>query len=207
MANVTFQPMRYDYYTPKPLPMSFCPPKTIVLIGLMGAGKTSIGRRLAKRLDLQFFDSDHEVEAAAGFPIKEILSIYGEEAFRSGEQRVISRLLDQPVHVLATGGTSFTNEQTQAEIKEKAISVWLKADLPTLVARVSRRSDRPFLNGNNHEEILSQLIDERYPVYELADVSVETFDEPTGATVERVVQAITDFIKTKHPTEFILKAP
>lgn len=199
--------MRYDYYTPKPLPISFRPPKTIVLVGLMGAGKTSIGRRLAKRLELPFFDSDHEVEAAAGFPIKEILSIYGEDAFKSGEQRVISRLLDQSVHVLATGGTSFTNDQTRAEIKQKAISVWLKADLDTLVARVSRRSDRPFLEGDNHRETLSALIDERYPIYQFADVTVDTFDEPTGATVERVVQALTDFIKIHYPTQFILKAP
>lgn len=187
--------------------LSFRPPKTIVLVGLMGAGKTSIGRRLAKRLEVDFFDSDHEVEVAAGCPIKEIFNIYGEEAFRSGEFRVINRLLDQPVHVLATGGGSFMNDQTRSALKQKAISVWLKADLDTLVARVSRRTDRPLLeDATNHRSVLEQLIDERYPVYSNADVTVDTFDEPTGATVERVIQALAEFIRVHHPTEYVLKS-
>lgn len=186
--------------------LSFTPPRTIVLIGLMGAGKTSIGKRLAKRLDLPFHDSDHEVEVAAGCPIKEILDVYGEEAFFSGEYRVINRLLDQPTHVLATGGGSFMTEKTRDKIKEKAISVWLKADLDTLVTRVSRRSDRPFLEDGNHRETLEALIAERYPFYENADVAVDTFDEPTATTVERVIVALTEYIRTHYPHQYILKS-
>jgi len=186
--------------------ISFMSPKTIVLVGLMGCGKTSIGRRLAKRLDLSFYDSDHEVEAAAGCPIKEIFSVFGEEAFRSGEHRVISRLLDQEVHILATGGGSFMNDETRARIKEKAISVWLKADLDTLVARVSRRSDRPLLSDGNQKETLEALIAERYPVYEQADIHVQTLDESTNTTVERVIQATSDFVRTHHPHHYVLKS-
>ncbi len=186
--------------------ISFMPPKTIVLVGMMGCGKTSIGRRLAKRLELSFYDSDHEVEAAAGCPIKEILSVFGEEAFRSGEHRVISRLLDQETHVLATGGGSFMNNETRSLIKEKAISVWLKADLDTLVARVSRRNDRPMLIEGNQRETLEAFIAERYPVYEEADIHVQTLDEPTNATVERVIQATSEFVRTHHPKHYILKS-
>ncbi len=200
--------MKQDYSINKSLvgTLSFTPPRTIVLIGLMGAGKTSIGKRLAKRLDLPFYDSDHEVELAAGCPIKEILETYGEEAFFSGEYRVINRLLDQPTHVLATGGGSFMTEKTRGKIKEKAISVWLKADLETLVTRVSRRSDRPFLEDGNHRETLEQLITERYPFYENADVAVDTFDEPTAATVERVIVALTEYIRMNYPHQYILKS-
>ncbi len=197
----------YSYNTRAFVPtISFMPPRTIVLVGLMGCGKTSIGRRLAKRLELSFYDSDHEVEAAAGCPIKEILSVFGEPAFRSGEQRVISRLLDQETHVLATGGGSFMNDETRSLIKEKAISVWLKADLDTLVARVSRRNDRPMLTEGNQRETLETLIADRYPVYEQADIHVQTLDEPTNATVERVIQATSEFVRTHHPKDYILKS-
>ena len=186
--------------------ISFMPSKTIVLVGLMGCGKTSIGRRLAKRLELPFYDSDHEVEAAAGCPIKEIYSVYGEEAFKSGEHRVISRLLDQPIHVLATGGGSFMDDETRAKVKEKAISVWLKADLETLVARVSRRNDRPLLTDGNQKETLERLIEERYPIYGEADVHVQTFDEPTNSTVERVILAASEFVRINHPNQYVLKS-
>jgi shikimate kinase len=189
-----------------PSQLSFRPPKTIVLVGLMGAGKTSIGRRLAKRLEVDFFDSDHEVELAAGCPIKDIFNVYGEDAFRNGECRVISRLLDQTIHVLATGGGSFMNENSRNAIKEKAISVWLKADLDTLVARVSRRTDRPFLeDAANHRETLEQLIDERYPLYSQADVIVETLDEPTNSTVDRVILALANYIRDRYPNDYVLK--
>jgi shikimate kinase len=201
--------MTHESYTFKTAntQLSFRPPKTIVLVGLMGAGKTSIGRRLAKRLEVPFFDSDHEVETAAGCPIKDIFNVFGEEAFRQGEFKVINRLLDQPVHVLATGGGSFMNDKTRSLIKEKAISVWLKADLETLVARVSRRTDRPLLeDATCHRETLEQLIEERYPVYCEADIAVETLDEPTAATVERVIHTLADFIRDKHPTQYILKS-
>ena len=186
--------------------ISFMPPKTIVLGGLMGCGKTSIGKRLAKRLELPFHDSDHAVEDAAGCPIKDIFEIYGEDAFRSGEQRVIARLLDQPTHILATGGGSFANEPTRDLIKEKSISVWLNADLDTLVARVSRRNDRPLLGDGNQREVLTQLMAERYPLYSKADIHVQTFDEPTNATVDRVIQAMTDFIRENYPSYYVLKS-
>jgi shikimate kinase len=186
--------------------LSFRPHRTIVLVGLMGAGKTSIGRRLAKRLDLEFFDSDHEVEASAGCPIKEIYNLYGEEAFKKGEYKVINRLLDNEPHVLATGGGSFKNDITREKIKEKSISVWLKADIDTLVARVSRRSDRPLLEGVDQRETLLGMIDEMYPIYGSSDIAVDTFDEPTGATVDRVVMALTDHIREKYPNEYVLKS-
>jgi shikimate kinase len=190
-----------------PSQLSFRAPRTIVLVGLMGAGKTSIGRRLAKRLNVEFFDSDHEVEVAAGCPIKEILNVYGEESFRIGEYRVINRLLDQQIHVLATGGGSFMEEKTRQIIKQKAISVWLKADLDTLVARVSRRSDRPLLeDAEAQQDVLEQLIEERYPVYEKADVIVDTFDEPTNTTVDRVTIALAEYIRDKFPKEYVLKS-
>lgn len=189
-----------------PSQLSFRPPKTIVLVGLMGAGKTSIGRRLAKRLEVEFYDSDHEVELAAGCPIKDIFNIYGEEAFRSGEFRVINRLLDQPVHVLATGGGSFMHDKTRETIKDKAISVWLKADLETLVARVSRRTDRPLLEDTeNQRDVLEALIAERYPLYAEADIAVDTYDEPTNATVDRVILSLASFIRDRYPAEYILK--
>ena len=186
--------------------ISFMPPKTIVLVGLMGCGKTSIGKRLAKRLELPFHDSDHEVEAAAGCPIKDIYDIYGESAFLGGEQRVIARLLEQPTHILATGGGSFANEPTRVLIKEKAISVWLNADIDTLVARVSRRNDRPLLMDGNQREVLEKLIGERYPLYQDANIHVQTFDEPTNTTVDRVIQAMTDYIRESYPSYYVLKS-
>lgn len=187
--------------------LSFHPPKTIVLVGLMGAGKTSIGRRLAKRLGVNFFDSDQEVEIAARCPIKDILEMYGEESFRQGESRVIKRLLTQEPHVLATGGGSFTFEKTREMIKEQSISVWLNADLETLLTRVSRRNDRPMLeNAATHRSVLTQLIEERYPVFATADVAVDTFDEPAHVTVDRVISALAEYIRDRYPTEYILRS-
>ncbi len=195
------------FSTPNPSQLSFIPPKTIVLVGLMGAGKTSIGRRLSKRLTIPFYDSDQEVEIAAGCPLKNIYEIYGEEAFRLGEYKVIDRLLNQEVHVLATGGGSFSSDRTREMIKEKSITVWLKADINTLLARVSRRTDRPMLeNTANHRPILEQLIEERYPLYGEADVIVDTLDEPTNITVDRVILALAEFIRDKYPSEYMLKS-
>ncbi len=186
--------------------ISFMPPCTIVLVGLMGCGKTSIGKRLAKKLELPFHDSDQAVEESAGCPIKDIFAIYGEDAFRSGEQRVIGRLLEQPTHILATGGGSFMNEPTRELIKQKSISVWLNADLDTLAARVSRRTDRPLLEGSNQREVLEQLIAERYPIYQEANIHVPTMDEPTNCTVDRVIQAMTDYIREQYPSYYVLKS-
>lgn len=189
-----------------PTKVSFLPPKTIVLVGLMGCGKTSIGRRLAKRLDLPFCDSDQAVEEAAGCSLKEMYSCFGEDEFRKGEFKVIKRLLNESTCILATGGGSFVTEETRQLIQEKAISVWLKADLETLLARVSRRSDRPLLSEGDPREILDGLINERYPMYEMADVHVQTLDEPTGITVERVIQAVGDFIRRRYPNYHVLKS-
>lgn len=195
------------HHRPSSTPLSFRPPKTIVLVGLMGAGKTSIGRRLAKRLEVPFYDSDMEVESAAGCHIKEILDVFGEDAFISGEYRVINRLLEQEPHVLATGGGSFMNAHTREQIKEKAISVWLRADLDTLVARVSRRTDRPLLeDATRHRTILEELIQERYPIYGEANVIVQTFDEPTNTTVDRVIAALAEYIRDHYPDQYVLKA-
>ena len=148
--------------------------RPVALIGLMGAGKTSVGLRLATRLGAPFFDSDQEIEAAAAMTIPEIFERHGEGYFRDGERRVIRRLLEGPPHVLATGGGAFLNPQTRALILERAVSVWLKADLDLLVARTEGRGHRPLLNRGEPREVLSRLIDERYPVYAQADVAVES---------------------------------
>lgn len=187
--------------------ISFMPPKTIALVGLMGCGKTSVGKRLAKRLELDFFDSDHEVELSAGCAIKDIFAVYGEDAFRSGEKRVIERLLSQSAHILATGGGSFIYDDTRESILEGAIVVWLKADLPTLMSRVLRRSDRPLLeNVSDPQEAISQLMDERYPLYAQSHVHVDTFDEPANVTVDRVIQKMSDYIREQYPNYYVLKS-
>ncbi|HEX6980569.1 MAG TPA: shikimate kinase [Alphaproteobacteria bacterium] len=164
--------------------------KTIVLVGLMGAGKTSIGRRLALRLGLPFIDADHEIEAAAGCTIEEIFQRFGEAAFRDGERKIIQRLLERPVHVLATGGGAFIDPETRARIKSVAISVWLSAELDVLVRRVSRRSNRPLLKRGEPREVLSRLIEQRYPIYAEADIRVESADGPPDVTVDRVIAAL-----------------
>lgn len=186
--------------------VSFMPPKPVVLVGLMGCGKTSIGKRLAKRFDLPFCDSDQEVEIAAGCSISDVDSIFGEGALESGEYRVISRLLNQSVQVVATGCLSFTYEKTQELIREKAISVWLKADLSTLYARVTGRKDRPLLESGKEEEILKKMMDDYYPEFEKSDVCVQTYDEPANITVDRVIIAMSEFIKSKYPDYHVLKS-
>jgi shikimate kinase len=173
--------------------------RTIALVGLMGVGKSSVGRRLANALDLPFRDADAEVEAAAGRSISDIFTDLGEAAFREGERRVIARLLDQPPHVLATGGGAFMNDQTRELIKSKAISVWLKADLDVLVRRVSRKDTRPLLAGKDPLAVLEDLAATRYPVYGQADVIVETGDAAHHVTVDQVMQAITAFLGTSAP--------
>jgi shikimate kinase len=196
-----------SYFKSQSPTISFMPPKTIVLVGLMGCGKTSVGKRLARRLELDFFDSDHEVELAAGCAIKDIFSLYGEDTFRKGEHRVIQRLLNQPTHILATGGGSFVYEETRKLILENSISVWLKADLETLIARVSRRSNRPLLEDiEDPTEILKSFIEERYPLYSEADVHVDTIDESTNATVDRVIQKMGEFVCEKYPNYYVLKS-
>ena len=165
--------------------------RTIVLVGLMGVGKSSVGRRLAAALDLPFRDADTEVEAAAGRSIPEIFAEMGEAAFRDGERRVIARLLDEPPHVLATGGGAFANPETRALIKDKAIAVWLKADLELLARRVSRKEGRPLLKGRDPMAVLREHAQARYPAYAEAHLMVETGDTAHGVAVEAVIQALT----------------
>jgi shikimate kinase len=165
----------------------FVPNRTIVLVGLMGAGKTNIGRRLAARLNLPFYDSDSEIEAAAGETIEEIFRNRGEAVFRDGERRVIARLLDQPPHILATGGGAFMDAATRAVIARRGVSVWLRADLDILAARVSRRGNRPLLKEGNPRAVLSELIERRYPVYAEADITIDSGDGPPDLTATRTI--------------------
>jgi shikimate kinase len=164
--------------------------KTIALVGLMGVGKSSIGRRLASVLGMPFRDADVEVEAAAGRSIAEIFERYGEAAFRDGERRVIARLLDEAPHVLATGGGAFVNAETRALIKAKAISVWLKADLEILARRVSRKDSRPLLVGRDPMDVLRAQAADRYPAYAEADVTVETGDTAHHIAVDAIMKAL-----------------
>ena len=163
---------------------------SVVLVGLMGAGKSAIGRRLASRLGIPFVDADEEIERAAGCSISDIFEIHGEAAFRDGERRVIARLLARPPHVLATGGGAFMDPETRVAIRACGISVWLRADLDLLVSRVSRRNNRPLLAGGDPREILQRLMNERHPIYAEADVVVESGDGPHEQTVEAVLGAL-----------------
>ncbi len=165
-------------------------PRTIALVGLMGAGKSCIGRLLAASLDLPFVDADKEIEAAAGCSIEDIFSAHGEEAFRDGERRVIARLLEEPKMVLATGGGAFMDPETRQLIRERAISVWLRADVDLLLRRTSRRNNRPLLKRGDPRRILSDLIEQRYPVYAEADVVVDSVDGPPETTLARVLKGL-----------------
>ena len=169
------------------------------MVGLMGAGKTSIGRRLAVRIGLPFVDADDEIEVAAGSSIEDIFERLGEASFRDGERRVIARLLDGPAIVLATGGGAFMDAQTRELIAEKGISVWLRADLDTLVRRTSRRNDRPLLKEGNPREILSRLMAQRYPIYEQADIVIDSIDAPAEETVQYVLDALKAYHAAEKP--------
>ena len=164
--------------------------RPIVLVGLMGAGKTTIGRRLAAVLGLPFLDADEEIERAAGLPIAEIFARHGEPDFRRGERRVIERLLQGPLHVLATGGGAFMDTETRALLRAQATSVWLRADLDVLLRRVEKRDNRPLLRQGNPREIMARLMTERYPVYAEADLTVDSNNGPHGAAVLHVLQAL-----------------
>jgi shikimate kinase len=173
------------------------PPRTIVLVGLMGVGKSNIGRRLAARLGLPFVDADAEIEAAAGETIEEIFRRRGEAAFRDGERRVIARLLDGPIHVLAAGGGAFMDPQTRARIRERGISVWLRADIDVLLARVARRDNRPLLKAGDPRTILTELMEKRYPIYAEADITVDSVEGPPESTLGRVIAALKRFLATE----------
>jgi shikimate kinase len=179
----------------------FLPSRSIVLVGLMGAGKTKIGRRLAARLELPFFDSDEEIESAAGETIEEIFTNRGEAVFRDGERRVIARLLQGPVHVLATGGGAFMDPQTRRIIAQLGVSVWLRAELDVLFARVSRRTNRPLLKTPDPRAVLADLIARRHPIYGEADVTVDSGEGPPDATAGRAIAALARCERALLPPE------
>jgi len=164
--------------------------RPLVLVGMMGSGKTTVGRRLAARLGRHFVDSDDEVEKAAGMSIEDIFATRGESDFRAGEVRVIARLLKEAGLVLATGGGAFMNAETRTLIKESSVSVWLKADTDVLFSRVQRRANRPLLRTANPRQTLQDLIDKRYPTYAEADVTVVTRDVPQEEVAGEVIDAL-----------------
>jgi len=166
--------------------------RTVALVGMMGAGKSSIGRRLAARLNVPFKDADAEIEAAAGCTISEIFERYGEPAFRDGERKVISRLLTEPPHVMATGGGAFMDASTRATLKQNAVTIWLRAPVDVLLARTQRRDTRPLLRNGNPRETLEKLLAERTPIYAQADYTLDSEDGPHVASVEKIVALLSE---------------
>lgn len=173
--------------------------KFIVLVGLMGAGKTHVGKRLAAVLERPFVDTDDEIELAAGCTVPEIFERFGEGYFRDGERRVIKRILEDQPSVMATGGGAFMDPGTRTLIAEKGISIWLRAEIDILVKRTSRRNDRPLLKNDDPRTILKQLMATRYPVYAEADITVDIVEEPAAATMNRVMTAIESHLA--HPDQ------
>ncbi|MBS0503795.1 MAG: shikimate kinase [Proteobacteria bacterium] len=173
-----------------PAPATHAACRPIVLIGLMGVGKTTVGRRLAQRLGLPFVDADEEIEAAAGMTVSEIFERFGEPYFRDGERRVITRLIDGSPKVIATGGGAFMNEQTRALILDRATAVWLEADIDVLVERVRRRATRPLLKDRDPRQVLRDLAKVRNPVYALAPIHVRSQPSPHDATVKAILKAL-----------------
>ncbi len=169
--------------------------RSLVLVGLMGAGKSTVGRRLAQVLKLPFRDADHEIEAAAGMTIPEIFAVHGEEHFRDGERRVIARLLQEGPIVLATGGGAFMNEETRSRIAEHGISIWLKADLDVLMRRVRKRSTRPLLQNPDPEGTMRRLMELRHPVYATADIMIDSHETPHDKVVAEVVRALDEWFE------------
>lgn len=170
--------------------------RNIVFIGMMGAGKSAIGKRLALNLDIPFMDADNEIEAAAGMSIPDIFDCFGEDHFRQGERKVIARLMGEGPLVLSTGGGAFMNDETRELITDNAISIWLKADLETLVNRVKRKDNRPLLKSGNPEEILSELLKEREPYYRLASLIVESRNESHETVVQAVVENLLAYLRS-----------
>jgi shikimate kinase len=185
-----------DAATPPGPVLSALDRRSIVLVGMMGVGKSSVGRRLAARLSIPFIDADSEIEKAAGMTIPEIFARHGEAYFRSGEARVLARLLESGPQVLATGGGAFMNEDTRALIKLKGVSVWLHADFDVLMRRTSkRRSDRPLLQTEDPGETLRRLLAQREPTYALADLTVQSREVPHEAIVADVMTALAAYLK------------
>lgn len=164
--------------------------RSLVLVGLMGCGKSSVGRRLAHRLAIPFADADEEIELAHRKTIKEIFADHGEPYFRQGEKRVIARMLRNGPQVLATGGGAYMDPDTRAAIKANGIAIWLKAELPLLMRRVMRRSNRPLLQAEDPQAVMQALMDKRYPIYAEADLTIESKDVPHDAMVDEILQAL-----------------
>ena len=178
-------------YSPSCMPFSLPKPdRSIVLVGLMGVGKSTVGRRLGKRLSLPFVDSDDEIERAADHSIPEIFDRFGEPSFRDGERRVIARLLGGPPKVIATGGGAFINDETRRLILERCVAVWLDADVETLAERVSRRSHRPLLKGKDPVRVLRELAALRNPIYAEAHLHIRSEASPHEKTVDRIIEAL-----------------
>lgn len=175
--------------------------RCIVLIGMMGAGKSTIGRRMAARLRLPFIDADTEIETAAGMSIPDIFETHGEPHFRDGEARVIARLLEGGPAVVATGGGAFMREETRSRIRDKAVSIWLKADAEIIMKRVRRRSDRPLLQNADPEGTVSRLLGEREPVYGTADLIILSRDVPHDRIVDECIDALHEKLCPTAPNE------
>src|SRR4051794_33241098 len=172
-------------------------PRSVVLVGMMGAGKSTIGRRLSARLRLPFLDADTEIEAAAGMSISDIFENHGERHFRNGEARVIARLLDAGPAVLATGGGAFMREETRCRIRDKAVSVWLKADADIILRRIKRRADRPLLQTADPAVTVRRLIEEREPLYQGADITVWSREVPHETIVDECLEALHAWLRRK----------
>ncbi len=164
--------------------------RSLVLVGLMGCGKTSVGKRLASELGLRFVDADDEIETAADKTIKEIFADHGEQYFRDGERRVIARLLQFGPQVLSTGGGAYMNEETRQRIKAQGVSIWLRAELPLLMRRVLKRENRPLLMNADPEAVMQGLMTARYPIYAEADIVVDSLEAPHGIVVGHVIEAL-----------------
>ncbi|MEQ1716230.1 MAG: shikimate kinase [Hyphomicrobium sp.] len=164
--------------------------RSVVLVGLMGCGKSSIGKRLAIKLSLPFIDADEEIESVAAKSISEIFADHGEDFFRDRERKVIARLLTQGPQVLATGGGAFMHPETRAAIRANAVSIWLRAELPVLMRRVAKRDTRPLLKTGNPESTMRKLIETRYPIYAEADITIESREEPHDTIVAEVIERL-----------------
>jgi shikimate kinase len=176
--------------------------RSVVLVGMMGAGKSTIGRRLAARLGVRFMDADVEIEVAhAGMTIPEIFATHGEPYFRDGEARVIARLLDSGPAVIATGGGAFMREETRNRVREKAISLWLKADIDVIMKRVKRRADRPLLQTEDPVATVSRLLEAREPVYRTADLTIASRDVPHDRIVEECLDALRARLRAENPSD------
>lgn len=174
-------------------------PRAIALVGMMGVGKTTIGRRLAPRLGLPFFDADAEIEQAAGMSVADLFRLHGEKSFREGEARVIARLLEGPPIVLATGGGALTTPETRERIKTRSLSIWIKADTDTIVRRASRRGARPLLKTGDPRETIERLMKERYDYYAAADIHVDTQPGPHINTVNLILETLKRHWAQKAP--------